>query len=112
MGLLQTSRSLLDLPTSGLLGLPPEILLGILGLIPVQAIISVSATCKQLNEASKDKVSGKDFVRKISPEKSRKTGGKFIKKNTSPRNSRTGRLGQTEGRGLQCFLTLIQLILM
>lgn len=52
--LLQASRSHLGLTTSGLLGLPPEVLLNLLHFLPINAIINTSLTCKQLNNATDD----------------------------------------------------------
>jgi len=67
--LLQTCRSHLGLPIKGLLGLPPEVLLGILRFLPITSIISTSSTCKQLNDASKDQSLWRRLLKKDFPGK-------------------------------------------
>jgi len=67
--LLQTCRSHLGLPIKGLLGLPPEVLLGILRFLPLTSIINTSTTCKQLNDATKDQSLWRGLLKKDFPGK-------------------------------------------
>merc|ERR1712083_1078355 len=53
--LLNSVRSHLGLPTSGLEGMPPEISLKILKKMDLKTLVRISAVCKQFNAMSKEK---------------------------------------------------------
>merc|ERR1711874_561836 len=57
----------LGLPTAGLAGLPPELLLNILHLLPVPAVLNLGGSCKQASVVARDNSLWKHLVSRDFP---------------------------------------------